>query len=198
MTRIRDAWSDRVAVTAHSDELSTGTMSAGRCELRWYLVHCKPREEVRAQENLQRQGFECYRPLRPIERLRRDGKRHSLTEALFPGYLFIHLDRVHDNWYPIRSTRGVNQIVRFNAYPLPVREEIIEGIRARLASPTAAEPYLKPGERVQITEGPFSQLEAIFVANDGDERVVLLLCLLHQDQQLSFPVRSVRKLREMK
>lgn len=195
MTALRESWAERAAAVAQSGELSTDEMSAARCELRWYLVHCKPREEVRAQENLQRQGFECYRPLRPIEP---NGKRPALTEALFPGYLFIHLDHVHDNWYPIRSTRGVIQIVRFNTYPLPVRDEIIEGIRARLAQPVRTEPHLKPGERVQITAGPFSQLEAIFVANDGDERVVLLLCLLQQDQHLSFPAESVRKLRELR
>jgi transcription antitermination factor NusG len=55
-------------------------------------------------------------------------------------------------------------------------------------------PHLKPGERVQITEGAFSQIEAIFVTNDGDERVVLLLNILQQDQKLSFPLEAVRKL----
>ena len=99
-------------------------------------------------------------------------------------------------WYPIRSTRGVNQIVRFNEHPLPVRDDIIAGIRARHAHRIHEQPYLKPGERVQIAEGAFSQLEAIFLANDGDERVVLLLNILQQDQLLSFPLRSVRKVRE--
>jgi len=33
-----------------------------------------------------------------------------------------------------------------------------------------------------------------FVANDGNERVVLLLNILANDQQLSFPLQSVRKL----
>jgi transcriptional antiterminator RfaH len=141
-------------------------------QLRWYLVHCKPREDERALEHLQRQGFECYRPMRPVERLR-DHRRLVAVEPLFPRYLFIHLDSVHDNWYPIRSTRGVHQIVRFDKEkPLAVSDAIIEGIRMRLAT-RAPEPYLKPGERVRITEGPFSHLEAIFVANDGDERVVL-------------------------
>lgn len=49
-------------------------------------------------------------------------------------------------------------------------------------------------ERVRITEGSFSRLEAIFVANDGSDRVVLLLKVLQQEQGLTFPIRSVRKL----
>src|SRR5690349_22309924 len=99
--------------------------------LRWYLIHCKPREEKRALENLERQQFECFYPVRTRERLR-EGRLYRTCEALFPGYLFIHLDRLHDNWYPIRSTRGVSQIVRFNEYPLPVRDALIEDMRNRL------------------------------------------------------------------
>lgn len=35
-----------------------------------------------------------------------------------------------------------------------------------------------PGEHVQIAEGVFRQFEAIFVANDGDDRVALLLKIM--------------------
>jgi transcriptional antiterminator RfaH len=161
-------------------------------ELRWYLIHCKPREDERALENLERQGFECYRPAQLVER-RRNGRRCAVPEPLFPNYLFIRLDRVNDNWYPIRSTRGVIHIVRFNEFPLPVADAIIEGIRSRLAA-VSVEPYLKSGDRVRIAEGPFSQLEAIFVANDGQNRVVLLLNILNRNQELSFPGEAVRKL----
>lgn len=162
-------------------------------ELRWYLVHCKPRQDERALENLQRQNFECYRPARTVERCR-GGRTYGTAEPLFPGYLFIRLDRVTDNWYAIRSTRGVHQIVRFHEYPLPVRDELIDGIRTRLSGPLAQEPYLSPGERVRITEGAFSQMEAIFVASDGNQRVVLLMSILQTEQTLTFPLKSVRKL----
>lgn len=161
-------------------------------ELRWYLIHCKPREDERALENLERQGFECYRPTRLIER-RRNGGKCTVPEPLFPNYLFIHLDCVNDNWSPIRSTRGVLQIVRFNGFPLPVADGIIEGIRSRLGG-VSVEPYLKPGERVRIMAGAFSQMEAIFVAHDGQDRVVLLLNILQRNQELSFPIETIRKL----
>jgi transcriptional antiterminator RfaH len=157
----------------------------------WYLVHCKPREDERALEHLERQGFECFQPVRKTERHRR-GKRWWVSEALFPRYVFIHLNSVEDNWYPIRSTRGVCRIVRFNEHPLAVRDEIIEGLRLRLGE-AQAEPYFKPGERVRIAEGPFTNLEAIFLAEDGDERVVLLMNILQQDQRLSFPAEIVRR-----
>lgn len=158
----------------------------------WYLVHCKPREDERALQNLERQGFECFWPTRSVER-QRYGRRCTVIEALFPRYLFIRLDCVEDNWSAVRSTRGVQQIVRFAEYPTSIRDEIIEGIRDRLKQ-APPEPYLKPGERVSITMGAFSQVEAIFIANDGDQRVVLLLDFLQKEHRMRFPLHSVRKL----
>jgi transcriptional antiterminator RfaH len=182
---------DGVAVAETQFDAGESSAATGS-KLHWYLIHTKPREDERALENLSRQGFECYRPLRPVERFR-DHRRRVAQEALFPRYLFIHLDSVHDNWYPIRSTRGVCEIVRFNTEkPLPVPDAVVNGIRTRLAQ-RAPEPYLKPGERVRILEGAFSHLEAIFVASDGDERVVLLMNILQTDQRVSFPVGSVKK-----
>ena len=159
---------------------------------RWYLVQCRAHQEDRALEHLERQNFECYRPLYGRER-KRGGRKQLTTAALFPGYLFIRLDRIHDNWLPIRSTRGVIQVVRFNDYPMPVADATIEQIRRRLECEPFRQPYLKMGERVVITDGSFCGIEAIFVASDGDERVMLLLNILQSDQTLSFPIQCVRK-----
>jgi transcriptional antiterminator RfaH len=159
----------------------------------WYVVQCKPREERRALENLRRQGFSCYLPMLTVEKLRHHCVR-SVLEPLFPGYLFISLNELTDNWHPIRSTRGVVQLVRIREYPIPMPDTVIESIRARLATDGFRVPHLRPGEAVRITEGPFTQVEAIFVANDGQERVVLLMNILNHEQRMSFPARTVRRL----
>lgn len=161
---------------------------------RWYVIQCKPRQEWRAFENLERQGFCCYLPTRLAQKLRH-GRRLEIQECLFPAYFFIKLDELQDNWHPIRSTRGVIQLVRFNDYPLPVQDDMIEAIHQRLSSNPPRVPYLQPGERVRITAGCFSNLEAIFISDDGDERVTLLMHLLHSEQKLSFPMTVVRKCR---
>lgn len=166
---------------------------ASESQPRWYLVQCKARQDERAQEHLDRQGFECYRPVYEKECIRRR-RKHSVRAALFPGYLFIRLDCIHDNWLPIRSTRGVIQVVRFNDYPLPVGDAIVDQIRRRIEGQPIREPYLKLGERVVIADGAFSGMEAIFVASAGEERVMLLLNILQSEQILNFPIESVRKI----
>ncbi len=75
--------------------------------MHWYLVHTKPRQEKCALENLQRQGFQCYLPTLPAEKLRQ-GVLTVADEPLFPRYLFIRLGQGDSakSWAPIRSTKG--------------------------------------------------------------------------------------------
>jgi transcriptional antiterminator RfaH len=159
---------------------------------RWYVIQSKPREERRAIENLERQGFTCYLSTIVVETLRH-GARRAVDENLFPGYLFIDLDELTDNWHPIQSTRGVIRLLRFREYPVPVPDEIMARIRQRLARDNPRIPCLKPGERVRVTQGPFAEVEGMFVAHDGQERVVLLMSILNCEQRLSFPAASVGK-----
>jgi transcription antitermination factor NusG len=71
---------------------------------------------------------------------------------------------------------------------------IIEQLRQRIERGSPREPYLQSGERVIVTEGSFAGLEAIFLAGDGDKRVMLLLNILRSEQRLSFPIGSVHKI----
>lgn len=154
----------------------------------WYLVQCKVRQDERAEDNLRLQGYECLRPTFTRERLIR-GQLKVATESLFPGYLFIQLDE-NSNWAPLRSTRGVLRVVGFGGVPLSVDGAIIARLRER-AQQEAFRSALEPGQLVRILDGPFAELEAIFLAMDGDERVVLLLQLLHREQKVRFPLKGV-------
>lgn len=156
----------------------------------WYLLQCKVRQDERAEENLVRQGYECLRPTLSRERVIR-GKRQRVVESLFPGYLFIRV-AVGANWGPLRSTRGVLRVVGFGEGALPIDVEVIAQLKQRVEQ-VSSPPVLIPGETVHIVSGPFAELDAIFCAMDGDERVVLLLNLLQREQKIRVPLRNVAK-----
>lgn len=158
---------------------------------RWYLIQSRPQQAQRAEDNLARQGYQVYYPRYPIERIRR-GRRCTSEAALFPNYLFICLDRWSDNWYPIRSTRGVARLVRFGTEPLPVPHGLIDAIRQRIEHRQVTPAY-QPGDRVEITDGPFRGLEAIFRAQRDDERVILLIELLHRQLEVTASAGSIRR-----
>ncbi|MFJ4145497.1 transcription/translation regulatory transformer protein RfaH [Pseudomonas sp. NPDC089734] len=159
-------------------------MPTSHSPTRWYLIQTKPRQEARAQEHLQRQHFECYRPLATEKRTNKG------EEELFPGYLFIRMNQVHDNWYPIRSTRGVARIVTFGGHPIPVQDHLIEQIRQRLLAPRPKAVFTQ-GEHVRVTAGGFCDVEAIFLTVDGNERAVILLNLLQRQQKVVLPLSSL-------
>jgi transcriptional antiterminator RfaH len=143
----------------------------------WFLVYSKPRGEVQAQTNLERQGFPTYLP-RIRQRRRRQGRPVTRIEPLFPRYLFVHLDTETDNWAPIRSTLGVSALVRFGGRPAVVPDDLVDMLRERdddagIQDLPAGD--FRPGERVRIAEGPMMGYEGVLLARTSRERVLLLL-----------------------
>ncbi|SEM47527.1 transcription/translation regulatory transformer protein RfaH [Halomonas caseinilytica] len=163
---------------------------------RWYVIQCKGGESFRAVEHLGNQGYEIFHPVLQVQKKRR-GKLAWAVEPLFPYYLFIRLDRLDSNWRPIRSTRGVLKIVTFGveSSPVPVDDELVESLRehGRREPGEPANVYFRAGEPVEITEGPFKDLQAIFDTHKGDERAIVLLNMLHQRQRLEMPVSQLRR-----
>ncbi len=142
---------------------------------RWYLVKTKPREERKVLSYL---DLAHYTYLFPTYWKTIMFGRKREKKPLFPGYVFAYL-RLKDDYHTIRYTRGVSGFVKFGGFPVSVREEIIEALKARTREDGTVRMISKPlkkGDRVKISEGPFAGFEAVFVEslNDG-ERVALLL-----------------------
>ena len=161
----------------------------------WYLVHTKIRQESVAQENLERQGFECFLPQIHVEKLRK-GQLRVVREALFPRYLFIRLDTGIDarSWGPIRSTLGVSSLVTFGQTPAKVDEDLIAQIRLKTDTTEVQLRHFAPGEQVVVTDGPFAGVEAIYQMADGEGRVMVLLNILSKQVKMSVSPASIRKL----
>ncbi|WP_254873170.1 MULTISPECIES: transcription/translation regulatory transformer protein RfaH [Oxalobacteraceae] len=161
----------------------------------WYLIHTKPRQENRALQNLEQQGYECYLPTLRAERLRQ-GMLEVADEALFPRYLFIRLGQGDSakSWAPIRSTVGVSRLVSFGKEPAKVAESLINLLQAQENS-VRIEPkrLYKAGERVRLTEGAFAGLEGVYQMADGEHRAMVLIELLSKSVTLRATTNSLRK-----
>ncbi len=155
----------------------------------WYVVHTKPRQETRALDNLQNQGFVCFFPTMQVQKLR-NHKVQTVTEPMFSRYLFIQLDDTTQNWGPIRSTLGVSKLVSFGHQPAKVPPEFIALLRE--APPETLERMFAPGDNIQIASGPLKGLEGQYIAHDGETRAFVLVDLLGQPQKLRMAVESLR------
>lgn len=156
----------------------------------WYVIQTKPRQEFRALEQLQNQGFTCFLPTLQQERIRR-GKRTTAVEPLFARYLFIQLDTVSSNWSPIRSTRGVSNLVAFGGRFATLPDAWVEALQSA-ANPVQRRLF-EHGERVAIAAGPFAGLEGIYQMPDGQARALVLVELMGQSHRLALGVDKLRK-----
>lgn len=155
----------------------------------WYLVRTKPRKERVAEQNLQRQHYEVYLPLLQQLRRRRD-HWSEVIEPLFPGYLFVRLRLGHENIGSIRYTIGVRNLVCFTEKgPASVPDYIIEGLVSSANQDTglhcAQQPLFQNGGKVRIDKGSLAGLEGIFLAETGQDRVVILLEMLGRENQVT-------------
>lgn len=146
----------------------------------WYLVYTKPRNELVARTNLQRQGFNTYLPLQQQHKRKRNFY-HIVTEPLFPRYLFIYLNSEIDDWSKIHSTRGCVSLVRFGAFPARVPNALIEYLQReeadRFDQPIAAMPHFKAGDHVRILEGILAGYEGVVQVKNNQQRITLLLTI---------------------
>ena len=151
----------------------------------WYLIKTKSRQEHVAIKNLENQKYSTYCPSVTIK------NKHIV---LFPGYLFIYLDKEKENWSPIRSTKGVSNFVRFGLNFAQVPDTVIKFLKSNEHIHKEKFNNLKSfklGDKIQITDGVFKNCVAIFNSSKPQERVVLLMNILGQQQSITIKQESV-------
>ena len=155
---------------------------------KWYLIKTKPRQEKKAKQNLENQGYRAFCPMVKI---------NNKLVVLFPGYLFVQLNKKTQNWSPINSTKGVSHFVKFGLNFAKVPNSVVAFIKTNqhiTADKLNNLNKFKPGDKVQISDGAFKNYMAIFKCYKPDERIILLMNLLGHEQSLSFKKGSVTAL----
>lgn len=149
-------------------------------ETRWYLAYTKPRHESVAQVNLTQQGFEAYLPLYKKFKKTENGSV-SVFEPMFPRYIFFRPRRADQSISTVRSTRGVNNLVRFGFEPAVLIDSLVQTIRQfeqarNQLSLQDASPY-KTGQTVRLKHNALNNMQGL-VQNVGSKRIAVLLEIL--------------------
>jgi transcriptional antiterminator RfaH len=162
----------------------------------WHAVQCKARQEFTAEENLLRQRFAVYLP-RMQTRKKFAGQWFDAVEPLFPGYLFINVRLSEQSVAPVRSTRGVLALVKFGDSLAVVADIVVEELRrcedhhSHLRRDDRRD--FREGEEVQIVDGRFSGMQALFLERDGNKRALVLMELFGTKNKLCMPLDWIRK-----
>ena len=152
----------------------------------WFVAMSKPRGEKIACQQLVNQEFDVYLPMCP-RTVRRQGRYFIELSTMFPRYLFVRPSHAEQSISSIRSTVGVQQLVRFGAEVAQAKASLVADIKvmeARLLDGPRCLPF-KAGDEVEITEGPFAGITAK-VFSCAESRVMLLFQLLGSMRKLEF------------
>ncbi len=151
----------------------------------WYVLYTKPQKEFFVYSLLaDRMKLPVYLP-EVLQKYR--GKMQ--LRPLFPRYLFVQLDPKKMAFPVINRTPGAIKLVSFDGHPLPLREGVIEAIRAevdRLNDLGGLLPQnFQEGDLVRLRSGPLAGMEAVFIKPlPARDRAIVLLRFLGQENQV--------------
>jgi transcriptional antiterminator RfaH len=157
----------------------------------WYVAITKTNQEQLAERELRKQG---YFPWNPRVRVTvpyktKEGEKHRLCiRSYFPNYIFVRFDALVDRWWPIKSTKGVTDVITQNEFPVPVRRGVIEMMMASCGEGFLLDERvdevireLHIGDSVKIKEGAFSGLKGTVSKMSSHEKVSVILSIFGRD-----------------
>ena len=161
-------------------------------EMQWFLLQTKVKQEQRAAENLERQDVVSFCPMIRVDKISR-GRRAEVLDVLFPGYLFVQLGESSVSTTAVRSTRGVSHFVTSAGAPIKVPQGLVEQLRQRVTADAdmVMSQLPKSGAKMQVIDGPFKGLNAVFTEPDGNNRAIVMVTLLSQQVKTSMPFVSL-------
>ena len=144
----------------------------------WAAVSIKPNQIKKAEANLTQQGFIYLAP--KIKVTRRNKNRFiQKTELLFPGYLFVHIDKNGCDSQKVNSTYGVSNILKVGNKIGIIPDAFINALQEdTFLKNTPHKKGLRPGQHVEIIKGPFTGLIGKLAQVDCGNRVKCLFNLI--------------------
>jgi transcriptional antiterminator RfaH len=159
----------------------------------WFVAHTQPNKEQLAQQHLLSQDYEVYLPL--YKRLRKHARKvDTVLVPLFPGYIFVALDLLRDQWRQINGTRGVTHLITQDGIPIALPVDVVAALRSQETEGLVSLSSLSlfdQGQEIQVKEGFFSGYTGVFEKMDDKQRVNLLLTFLGQQQRICVSLYAV-------
>jgi transcriptional antiterminator NusG len=171
---------------------------------KWYVAHTASGHEARVAETL-RQRVETMRLEERVYELLvptqdrvviRGGKKSTIKEKIFPGYLLIKMIMDDPIWLAVRTTPGITGFVGAGKTPTPLSQSEVENIQKFVSTPAKRfKTRFSSGEAVKITDGPFSDF--LGTINEIDEekgKVKVLVSIFGRETPVELDLLQITKI----
>jgi transcriptional antiterminator NusG len=173
-------------------------------EKHWYVLHTYSGYEDSVAFNLKQRiesmGMEdkIFNVLVPKEKKIKikEGKRVTVEEKIFPGYVIVEMIVTDDSWYVVRNTPNVTGFVGSGTIPTPISEAEITFLQKRMG---VEEPKYKidvtPNDLVRIMDGPFKDYEGkVSEIDDEKGKVKVLVSIFGRETPIELDFLQIKKI----
>ena len=170
----------------------------------WYVVHTYSGHENKVAATLKQKikasGFEdrIFDIMVPTqEKIEvREGKKVTLQEKIFPGYILVKMKLDDETWHTVRSTAGVTSFVGIGNKPTPLNEAEVIAIQkfSELEAPTYKASF-SIDEAVRIVDGPFADfLGTVDKIDEEKGKVRVLVSIFGRETPVELDFLQVAKI----
>ncbi len=176
------------------------TADYGRC---WYVIHTYSGYEENVARNLRQRIksmkmedsiFDVIVPKEKKIKLK-NGKRYSVEERIFPGYVLVEMIVTDDSWYVVRNTPNVTGFIGVDTTPTPVDKDEIMGVKKKMGEETTKYKMdVAIGDMVSIVDGPFKNFEGKVQEVDNNRgRIKALVDIFGRETPVELDFLQVKK-----
>ena len=173
-------------------------------EKNWYVIHTYSGYEDAVAKNLKQRieslGMEdkIFNVIVPKEKKIKikDGKRKTIEEKIYPGYVLVEMIVTDDSWYVIRNTPSVTGFVGAGTTPVPVSKEEIDNLKGRMG---VEEPHykidVKIDDTVKIINGPFKDFDGkVSEIDEKRGKIKVLVNMFGRDTPVELDSLQIKKI----
>ena len=125
----------------------------------------------------------------------KNGKRRTVREKIFPGYVLVNMIVTDASWYVVRNTPNVTGFVGSGTTPTPVSETEIQELRRRMG---VEEPEykidVKVGIAVKIIDGPFKGYEGkVGAIDEARGKIKVLVSMFGRETPVELDFLQIKK-----
>ncbi|MBU2634902.1 transcription termination/antitermination protein NusG [Patescibacteria group bacterium] len=170
----------------------------------WYVIHTYSGYEDAVAKNLKQRaeslGMEdkIFNVLVPKEKKIKikSGKRKTVEEKIYPGYVLVEMIVTDDSWYVVRNTPNVTGFVGVGTTPVPVSPKEVETLKQRMGVETPQYKIeVKPGDSVKIVDGPFKDFDGkVSEIDEARGKIKVMVNIFGRDTPVELDSLQIKKL----
>jgi len=170
----------------------------------WYVLHTYSGYEDSVAKNLRHRveslGMDdkIFNVLVPKEKKVKikAGKKQTVEEKIYPGYVLVEMIVTDDSWYVVRNTPNVTGFVGAGTTPVPVSLDELENMHKRTDAEAPQHTIgVNAGDIVKIIDGPFKEYEGKVSEIDPDQgKIQVMVNLFGRDTPVELDSLQIKKI----